>query len=206
MSQAHPAPPLGPLLRAARTVDAIHRRLARALGWLTLTMVLLGAYNALARYLERDVGLRLSSNAFLEAQWYLFGLVFLLAAPHALRAGAHVRVDVLYGRHAARGRAWVDLCGALLLAVPFCLFGLWMSRDFVADSWVRGEMSNDPGGLPRWILKPAIPLAFGLLLLQSLSEAVKSAAVLVGRAPASILDEPPPPGSPASLHSQDDRR
>jgi len=179
------------LLRISARIDRLNRTIGRAAAWLTLVMVLVGAYNAIARYLERDVGLRLSSNAYLEAQWYLFSLVFLLGAPYALRKGSHVRVDVLYGGHGERGKAWIDLFGGLILLLPFCVFAIWISWDFVRDSWLEREMSNDPGGLPRWPLKPVVPLAFLLLLLQGLSEVTKRLALLRGHSAAEVgLEEP----------------
>ena len=174
------------LLALAHWTDRLNRRIARAVAWLLLAMVLIGAFNAVARYCERDLGLSLSSNALLELQWYLFSLVFLLGAPHALRCGDHVRVDVLYGGLPERGRWWIDLLGGLLFLVPFCGFSIWISFDFVADSWAEREMSNDPGGLPRWPLKAVVPLAFALLLLQGCAEIVKRAALLAGVAPGAV--------------------
>jgi len=178
-------------LGISRFVDAFNRVVGRAVAWLTLAMVLVGAYNAVARYVERDLGFSLSSNAYLELQWYLFSLVFLLGAPYALRKGAHVRVDVLYGGHKERAKAWIDLLGTLLFLIPFCAFAIWISWDFVHDSWVKREMSSDPGGLPRWILKPVVPLAFALLALQGVSEAIKRVALLRGHGPEEVgLHEP----------------
>jgi TRAP-type mannitol/chloroaromatic compound transport system permease small subunit len=172
------------LLRCADAIDRWHRRLANAVAWLLLVMVLLAAYNAVARYVGRDAGAQLASNALLELQWYLFSLAFLLAAPDALRRGDHVRVDLLYAGLPARGRCWIDLGGTLLLLIPFCACAVWLSVDFVADSIAGREMSNDPGGLPRWPLKPVVPLAFALLLLQGIAEAVRRIAMLRGLAPA----------------------
>ena len=169
--------------------DRCNRRLARGVAWLLLVMVSVGAYNSIAREVAR-YGLQLSSNALLELQWYLFSLVFLLGAPYALRRGDHVRVDVIYGGLPARGRHWIDLIGGLLFLIPFCAFAIWVSLDFVIDSWVESEMSNDPGGLPRWPLKPIVPLAFALLLLQGVSETIKRVALLRGATPAEVgLDE-----------------
>jgi TRAP-type mannitol/chloroaromatic compound transport system permease small subunit len=160
--------------------------------WLTLVMVLVGSFNALARYFGRWAGVNLSSNAWLELQWYLFSLVFLLGAAHTLERGAHVRVDVLYGRLSLRARAWIDLLGALLFLVPFTLFALWVSWPAVRNSWAIREGSGDPGGLPRFPIKTAILVGFGLLLVQGLSEAVKAAARLrAGATPAEpIASEP----------------
>lgn len=170
------------LLSLAARIDACNRAVARAVSWLLLLMVLVGAYNAVARYLERDAGLQLSSNALAELQWYLFGLAFLLGAPYALKRGAHVRVDVLYGGLSERAQHRIDLCGALLFLIPGCACAVWLSLDFVADSWRDNEWSNDPGGLPRWPIKPAIPVAFLLLLLQGIAEAIKRWAALRGDA------------------------
>jgi TRAP-type mannitol/chloroaromatic compound transport system permease small subunit len=96
-------------------------------GWCWL-MVLVGAFNAVARYLGRFLGVHLSSNAYIELQWYLFSLVFLLGAAWVLREDAHVRVDVLYARVTARTQAIIDILGTLLLLVPFSAFVLWVSR------------------------------------------------------------------------------
>jgi TRAP-type mannitol/chloroaromatic compound transport system permease small subunit len=169
------------LLRLARAVDALNRTIGRLAAWLTLGMVLMGAWNALARHFDRAAGGGLSSNAFVEGQWYLFSLVFLLGAPHALRAGAHVRVDVFYGRLSERGRDWIDLVGGLCFTIPFCVFALWISWPAVRDSWIVREVSPDPGGLARWPIKAVIPLSFALLCLQGMSETVKRAARLTGR-------------------------
>ncbi len=149
-------------------------------------MMLLGACNAVGRYLEPHVGVRLTSNWMLELQWYLFSLVFLLGAPHALRTGGHVRVDVLYEGLPARGRCWIDLIGTVVFLMPFCAFAIWTSIEFVADSWSEFEMSNDPGGLPRYPLKTVVPITFALLLLQGISEAVKRAALLTGVDPNAV--------------------
>ena len=188
------------LLAIAARIDVWNARISRAVGWLLLVMVLVGAYNAVARYLERDAGLQLSSNALLELQWYLFGLAFLFGAPHALKLGAHVRVDVLYGGLSERLRHHIDLWGSVLLLIPSCACAVWLSADFAIDSWRGDEWSNDPGGLPRWPIKPAIPLAFALLLLQGVSEAIKRWAVLRGAATADEL------GLHAHVEGGDDAR
>jgi TRAP-type mannitol/chloroaromatic compound transport system permease small subunit len=168
----------GGLAAASRAIDGFNRRLGAVVAWLTLLMVLIGSFNALARYLGRYVGASLSSNAWLELQWYLFSLVFLLGAGHTLERGAHVRVDVLYGRLSHKARAWIDLLGSLVFLVPFTVFGLWVSWPAVRNSWVIRELSPDPGGLPRWPIKAVILMAFALLMLQGISEAIKAAARL----------------------------
>ncbi len=179
------------LLRISKRIDGISRRLGRMVAWLTLAMVLIGAYNAVARYLERDLGLQLSSNAYVELQWYLFSLVFLLGAPYTLRCDRHVRVDVLYGGHTPIAKAWIDLIGGILLLLPFCGFAIWASTDFVMDSWSQREVSSDPGGLARYPLKTLVPVAFFLVGMQGISEIIKRCAIIRGRDPESVgLNEP----------------
>ena len=167
-------------LRFARGVDRLSNHLGRLTGWLTLLMVLIGAYNAVVRYLGRYMGWSLSSNLYIELQWYLFACVFLLAAGWTLQQDRHVRVDVLYGRLDARKKAMVDLAGLTLFLVPFCLFGLWSSLPAVKNSWAVWEMSPDPGGLPRYPIKTLVPVAFTLVLLQGIAEWIKRLAFLLG--------------------------
>jgi TRAP-type mannitol/chloroaromatic compound transport system permease small subunit len=167
-------------LAIASRIDAVNEWIGRAVYWMTLLMVLVGSFNALARYLDRYTGFGLSSNMYIEMQWYMFSLIFLLGAAYALRHEAHVRVDVLFTRLSPHGRAWVNLLGTLLLLIPFCLFILATSWPSVSNSWRVFETSPDPGGLPRYLIKSAIPLAFLLLLLQGVVLAIKQIAILRG--------------------------
>jgi TRAP-type mannitol/chloroaromatic compound transport system permease small subunit len=183
------------LLRFAASIDRFNARLGRGLAWLVLAMVALGAYNAVARWLGRHLGRNLTSNAWIEAQWYLFATVFLVGAAWALSTDKHVRVDVLYGRLRERDRVIVDLVGAVVFLVPFCVFGLVESVPAVAASWAVWEGSPDPGGLPRYPIKTMIPIGFGLLLLQAVAEIVKNADRL--RSPPRDARPPPPAGGAA---------
>lgn len=167
-------------LRISGTLDRWSERIGFGVGWLILAMVLIGAYNAVVRFLGRFFHWNLSSNTYIELQWYLFSAVFLLGAGYTLRRGAHVRVDVLYGRLSRRGKAWIDLVGAFAFLLPFCLFCLWVSWPSVRNSWATREVSSDPGGLPRYPIKTLILVAFALLILQGISEIVKQIAVLRG--------------------------
>lgn len=188
--------PIGGLVRWSLRIDRLNRGIGRAAAWLLAVMVVVGACNALARSIESHFDVRLSSNAWIELQWYLFGVAFLLGAPWTLRRGEHVRVDVLQAGLPERGRWWTDLVGALVLLVPFCAFAVWASWDFVAESWRSREISSDPGGLPRYPLKAIIPIGFALLGLQGLSEAIKRAALLRGARPAAVgLDDGLEPGT-----------
>lgn len=171
------------LLRASRAIDALNDKLGRGVSWLAVAMVLLGAGNALLRYAGAHLGRNLSSNALLEGQWYLFSLLFLLGAGWTLRHDRHVRVDVLFGRLSERARAWIDLAGTALFLLPFCAMGLAYSVPSVWSSIRRLEGSSNAGGLPRYPIKAVLLVAFVLLALQGLSEAVKRIAFLRGLGP-----------------------
>ncbi|MYA09618.1 MAG: TRAP transporter small permease subunit [Holophagales bacterium] len=166
--------PGGFLARFVAWTDRLNTRLGVAVSWLTLAMVAVGAYNAVVRYLGRFTGWNLSSNAYLELQWYMFSLVFLLGAAYALLTGAHVRVDVIFSRLPERWRRRIDLWGSLLFLVPFAVFGLVMSWPAVRNSWAVLEVSSDPGGLPRYPIKTVLLVAFTLLALQGLAEAARN--------------------------------
>lgn len=159
--------------RLSRAIDRVTGLFGYLITWMTLIMILIGAFNAVARYLGRFFGVSLSSNLYLELQWYIFSLIFLLGAGYTLREDAHVRVDVLYARITDKGRRLINLLGAALLLAPFCIFVLYMSWPSVVNSWSIKEVSPDPGGLPRYPLKALIILAFVLLLAQGLSEFIK---------------------------------
>ncbi|MXX77255.1 MAG: TRAP transporter small permease subunit [Holophagales bacterium] len=166
--------PGGFLARFVAWTDRLNTRLGVAVSWLTLAMVAVGAYNAVVRYLGRFTGWNLSSNAYLELQWYMFSLVFLLGAAYALLTGAHVRVDVVFSRLPERWRRRIDFWGSLLFLVPFAVFGLVMSWPAVRNSWAVLEVSSDPGGLPRYPIKSVLLVAFTLLALQGLAEAARN--------------------------------
>lgn len=168
------------LLRIAGAIDWFSDRTGQVICWLTLAMVAIGSFNALVRYAARFTGTSLSSNMYIELQWYLFAALFMLGAAYALRTDSHVRVDVLFGRVGNRGRAWIDLLGTVLFLIPFCVLMLAVSWPAVANSWAVMEQSPDPGGLPRYPLKTVIPVAFFLLMLQGFSMLIKSLAVLTG--------------------------
>jgi len=166
------------LLAIARAIDALNERAGRFAMWLVLAAVLLSAGNALFRY-----GLNMSSNAWLEIQWYLFSAIFLLGAGYTLKHNGHVRIDILYGRFSARARAWIDLVGGLLFLLPTAVLIAWLGWTGFADSYAVGEMSPDAGGLSRWPIKLLIPVGFALLALQGISESIKRAAFLASRGP-----------------------
>lgn len=166
-------------VKISQVIDRLNERVGQVASWLVLLLVLIGAFNTLVRYLGRFSEHQLSSNFYIEAQWYLFSLVFLLGAAYTLRRGAHVRVDLIYGRLDRRGKAWIDALGTLLLLLPFSIFCLWVSWPAVHNSWTVWEQSPDPGGLPRYPIKSMILVAFVLLILQGVSELLKSVRILL---------------------------
>ena len=166
------------LLRLSAVIDSLNRRIGRATVWLVLGCVLLSSLTATLRYL-----LDWGSNAMIEAQWFMFGLVFLLCAPWTLLEQGHVRVDILYTRLPPRGRVWVDLLGALLFLLPVCLLIVVDSWGYFLLSFHQNESSMNPGGLIWWPMKLAIPVAFALLAAQGLSEIIKGLAALTGHRP-----------------------
>ncbi len=164
------------LLAFSRMVD----RISDACGWLATRCVLIAclisAGNAFSRYL-----FDLSSNAWLEVQWYLFSGIFLLGAARALRLNEHVRVDLVYMFLSDRARLWIDALGAILFLMPATVILAYMSWLFFEQSWYLQEISGNAGGLIRWPVKLLMPIGFALLALQGLSEIVKRGAALLGK-------------------------
>lgn len=184
----------------ARGIDRLNGWAGSFIRWLVLLMVLIGAYNAIARYMTQFVGVQLANNAFYESQWYLFSIVFLLGAAYALDRDAHVRVDVLYSKLSEKGRAWIDLFGTLVLMLPFSIMMLYIAVPAVQNSWRVREMSSDPGGLPRYPIKTLVIFSFILLILQGLSQIIKQINILRGSTPPEGI--PPQPVEPDVRHGE----
>lgn len=176
------------LLKIAQVIEKISENSGRIATLLVLITVAIGFYNVMARYVGRSIGITLSSNIFIEIQWYLFSLVFFLGFSYALKHNVNVRVDFYFSRFSAKRKAWVDFIGHLLFLVPFCLIGIYVTYAPVLSSWGRlpngtfglWEMSPDPNGLPRAPIKSMIIVAFVLLLLQTIAEVIKKYAIIQG--------------------------
>ena len=166
------------LLRFSAAIDALNTAIGRWMVWLILLCTLISALAATLRY-AFDWG----SNALLEAQWFMFGLVFLFCSAWTLREGGHVRIDIFSSRLASRTRVWIDLFGTLLFLLPVCLLIAVDSWNFFLIAYQTREASPNPGGLIWWPLKFAIPSAFILLSLQGVSEMIKNIAALTGDRP-----------------------
>ena len=168
------------LLKISTIIDNISERVGGVSVWLVIVTVAVGFYNVLVRYLGQYIGVQLSSNLFIEMQWYLYSLVFFLGFAYILKNGINVRVDFIYANWSKKRKAMLDFWGHLLLLVPFCVIGVWVTIHPVMTSWRQWEQSPDPSGLPRAPLKTMIIVAFALLLLQAISELIKLFAILSG--------------------------
>ena len=166
------------LLGLSRLIDALNERVGRAVLWLVLASVLISAGNAIVRKVFGT-----SSNAWLEIQWYLYAAVFLLAAGYTFRHNEHVRIDVITARFSARTRNWIDVFGIVVFLMPWAILMVLLGWPFFTQAWVSGEVSSNFGGLIRWPVHLLIPLGFGLLGLQGISELIKRLAFLRGLAP-----------------------
>lgn len=163
-------------MAVSRAIDKLNDSIAAAVSWALLLAVLICAGNALVRY-----SLNMSSNAWLEIQWYLFAAVFMLASPHTLRRDEHVRIDVVTGRFSKRTQVWLDLFGYLFFLMPVCLVILYYGVPFGLLSVRSAEMSSNAGGLIVWPAKILVPVGFALMILQGISEIIKRIAFLRGR-------------------------
>lgn len=169
------------LLALSRTIDGINTFFGKAVSWLLLLAVLISAINATTRKL-----FNLSSNAWLEAQWYLFSAAFLVAAAWTLISNEHVKVDLVYGRLSRRVQIWIEVLGTIFFLFPFCLITIYLSWPTVVEKFSTGEVSNNTGGLILWPVWAMIPLGFSLLAFQGLSELIKRLAILRGVLPDAV--------------------
>lgn len=192
---APPGPaPGAPWQRLAAAIDAVNRRVGRAVAWLIGASVLISAGNAIVRK-----ALDTSSNAWLEVQWYLFAAAFLGSAGYVLLVDEHVRIDALAQRFPPRVRAAIDAGALVLFVLPLCALMIVLGGELAWNAWVQGEMSYNAGGLPRWPVYACMPAGFALLALQGFSELIKRVVFLRGRrerATTSEADLPPLPGTP----------
>jgi TRAP-type mannitol/chloroaromatic compound transport system permease small subunit len=162
------------LLKLSRGIDLINTRFGVVATWLVLIACLVSAGNAASRYLLSE-----SSNGWLEAQWYMFAAMVLLGAPYTLRMNEHVRVDLIYSSLAERTRLWIDIIGGLLFLIPICVTLIYFTWPWFVQSWNINEMSPNAGGLVRWPVKLLLPIGFGLMILQGISEIIKRVASLM---------------------------
>jgi TRAP-type mannitol/chloroaromatic compound transport system permease small subunit len=174
------------LLRVSRAIDAVNASLGWIADWLVLLSCLISAANAFSRY-----AFGISSNAWLEIQWYMFGALVLLGASYTLKKNEHVRVDIVFSNIPTRWQIGVDIFGCILFLLPATLIMAYLSWPVFHNSWVEHEMSGNAGGLVRWPIKIFLPLGFALLSLQGISELIKRVAMLTGHMKADLHYERP---------------
>src|SRR5262245_43978311 len=174
------------LLAFSRAIDFVNEKLGWIADWLVLLSCLISAGNAFSRY-----AFSISSNAWLEIQWYMFGALVLLGASYTLKKNEHVRVDIVYSNISTRAQIWIDIVGGFLFLLPAALILSYLSWPVFHNAWMTDEMSNNAGGLLRWPIKIFLPLGFALLSLQALSELIKRIAMLTGHMKADLHYERP---------------
>jgi TRAP-type mannitol/chloroaromatic compound transport system permease small subunit len=181
------------LLAVSRWIDAATRLIGQYVAWLIVVAAVVSAGNAVLRKL-----FDISSNAWLELQWWLFAAVFLLAAPWTLALNEHIRIDILNERFPRWLRNAIEVIGHVFFLLPTAALVVYTSWGFFVSSWEQNEQSSNYGGLPQWPVKFLIPLAFAILFLQGLSELIKRLAIINGDLPEDGLG----PGHPAAASAR----
>jgi len=173
---------MGALLKLSKAIDWVNERIGKAVIWLVLAAVLISAGNAIVRKL-----FNVSSNAYLELQWYLFSAIFLLCAGYTLMRNEHVRIDVVAGAFSRRTQTWIDIFGTVFFLLPMAILFVYLSWPVFVRTWVHNEISTNAGGLVIWPARLLVPIGFSLLALQGVSELIKRVAFLTGRGPDPIV-------------------
>jgi TRAP-type mannitol/chloroaromatic compound transport system permease small subunit len=166
------------LLGLSRKIDAFNTLIGRWLAWLIVVAVVISSANAIIRKI-----FDMSSNSFLELQWVLFSIVFLLCSPWTLLSNEHIRIDIINHTLPLRVRGWIDMIGHLFFLLPFTIVMLWWAIPFFLTSLRQNEQSFSAGGLPQWPAKSLIMIACVLLMIQGISEIIKRAAMMMGIIP-----------------------
>ena len=169
-------------LALSRLIDRITEAIGKSVMWMILIAILVSAINAIVRKL-----FNMSSNAWLELQWYLFGAAFLLASAYTLKQNEHIRIDIFYGTRTRRTQRWIDLFGHVFFLLPFVLLMTWMLVPYAWDAIKSGQISTNAGGLVIWPARALLLGGFALLVAQAISEIIKKIAVMRG-----IIEDPTP--------------
>jgi TRAP-type mannitol/chloroaromatic compound transport system permease small subunit len=173
-------------LAFSRAIDALNERVGFLAEWLVLLSCLISAGNAFSRY-----AFGISSNAWLEIQWYMFAAVVMLGASYTLKKNEHVRVDIIYVNVSTRKQIGIDIFGFILFMLPATIIMAYLSWPIFYNSWQLGEISANAGGLIRWPVKIMLPIGFFLLSLQGISELIKRIAMVTGHMKADLHYERP---------------
>ena len=169
-------------LALSRLIDRITEAIGKSVMWMILIAILVSATNAIVRKL-----FNVSSNAWLELQWYLFGAAFLLASAYTLKQNEHIRIDIFYGTRTRRTQHWIDLVGHVFFLLPFVVLMTWMLVPYAWDAIKSGQISTNAGGLTIWPARALLLGGFALLVAQAISEIIKKIAVMRG-----VIEDPTP--------------
>lgn len=169
------------LLAVSHGIDAVTTVVGKVAWWTTLVMVLIGVLNVVTRYVGRALGISLGGTIYIVLQTYAYDFIFLMGAAYVLRKDAHVRVDIVFSNLSQRAKAIIDVLGVLFFLLPFSFMGIYFAQRYVATSWRQNEVNLNAGGIAVYPAKTLILIAFGLLILQGLSELIKNVAFLSGR-------------------------
>jgi len=173
-------------LSLSRMIDAMNQRIGTIADWLVLLSCLISAGNAFSRY-----AFNISSNAWLEIQWYMFAAVVMLGTSYTLKRNEHVRVDIIYANVSTRRQIGIDIFGFILFMLPATVIMTYLSWPIFYNSWHMSEISSNAGGLIRWPVKILLPIGFFLLSLQGISELIKRIAMVTGHMKADLHYERP---------------
>jgi TRAP-type mannitol/chloroaromatic compound transport system permease small subunit len=169
-------------LGLSRAIDRLSEIVGKSVMWLILAAIIISAINAVIRKVFNS-----SSNAWLEAQWYLFGAAFLLASAYTLKQNEHIRIDIVYGMFSRRRQHWIDLLGHMFFLLPFVVLMSWMLVPYAWQAWKIGQISTNSGGLVIWPARALLAAGFLLLIAQAISEIIKKIAVMRG-----LMEDPHP--------------
>lgn len=180
-------------LGLSRVIDAITTVIGRSVVWLIFAAILISAGNAIMRKVWS-----MSSNAWLEAQWYLFGAAFMLGAAYTLKENEHIRIDIFYGARSRRTQHWIDLFGHVVFLLPFVALTAWMLWPYMMGAYRSGQISTNSGGLIIWPARAILFAGFVLLTVQAISEIIKKIAILRG-----MMEDPFPFHTPLEHAEQE---
>ena len=165
-----------PRTRLSDALDGIIRAIGDAVSWLWVILMLIIVTNVTLRYAFGEGRVELE-----ELQWHFYAIGFLVGLSYCMVFDSHVRVDIFHSRFRLRTKAWIELIGILGFLIPFIWFIIHYSIPFVLRAYDIGEVSDAPGGLPmRWLIKAALPVAFALLAISTLSRLLRVTALLFG--------------------------
>jgi TRAP-type mannitol/chloroaromatic compound transport system permease small subunit len=166
------------LLKLSGLIDRLNLLIGKVIMWLVLGAVVISAGNAILRK-----AFNIGSNAWLEIQWYLFAGVFMLGVGYVMLKNGHVRIDFIASKLSKRTNALIDAIGIVVFTIPLAVIMINLGWPLFERAWTSGEMSQNAGGLIRWPVLMLIPLGFGILLVQAVSELIKRIAFLRGALP-----------------------